>query len=71
MTTCLGKSCSFGLPCVYFVNVNKFCVFHSIPFGIEDGMWDVILLISYHCLSIILMVYFREFCYEIITKECN
>ena len=28
MTICLGKSCSFGLHCVSFVNVNQFvCVF--------------------------------------------
>ena len=31
MTTCLGKSCSFGLLCVSFVNVNQLvCVFLSL-----------------------------------------
>ena len=52
MTTCLGKSCSFGLLCVSFVNVYQFWVSPSVPFGIEGGMWDVIVLIPYHCLSI-------------------
>ena len=48
MTTCLGKSCSFGLLCACFVNVYKF-VCASFPFGFEGGMWD---LIPDHCLSI-------------------
>ena len=30
----------------------KFCVCPFFPFGIEGGMWDVIVLISDHCLSI-------------------
>ena len=34
----------------------KFCVCPSFPFGIEGGMWDVIVLIPDHCLSI----YFRD-----------
>ena len=34
----------------------KFCVCHSFPFGIEGGIWDVIVLIPDHCLSI----YFDE-----------
>ena len=44
---------------VYSVNCSclpwelvKFCVCPSFPFGIEVGMWDVIVLISDHCLSI-------------------
>ena len=45
MTTCLGKSYSFVL-CVSFF-----------PFGFEGGMWDVIVLIPDHCLSI----YFKFF----------
>ena len=35
-----------------------FCVCPSFPFGIEGGMWDVILLIPDHCLSIYLMSVF-------------
>ena len=30
----------------------KLCVCLSFPFGIEGGMWDVIVLIPDHCLSI-------------------
>ena len=30
----------------------KFCVCPSLPFGIEGRMWDVIVLIPDHCLSI-------------------
>ena len=37
MTTCLGKSCLFGVLCVSFVNVHQF-VCPSFSFGFEDGM---------------------------------
>ena len=30
----------------------KFCVCPSFPFGIEGGIWDVIVFIPDHCLSI-------------------
>ena len=50
--SCLGKSCSFGLLCVSFVNVINFFLCPSFPFGTEGGMWDVIVLFSDHCLSI-------------------
>ena len=30
----------------------KFCVCPSFPFGIENRMWDMIVLIPDHCLSI-------------------
>ena len=30
----------------------KFCVCPSFPFGVEGGMWDVIVLIPDHCLYI-------------------
>ena len=52
MTTCLGKSCSFGLLCVYFVNVYQFCVCPSFLSGVEGWIWDVIVIIPDHCLSI-------------------
>ena len=52
MSTCLGKSSSFDLLCVSFVNVYQFSVCPSFHFGIEGGMWDVIVLIPDHCLSI-------------------
>ena len=32
----------------------KFCVCPSFPFDIAGGMWNVIVLISDHCLSIYL-----------------
>ena len=45
----------------------KFCVCPSFPFGTEGGMWDVIILIPDHCLSI----YFTHYCIkaERILKE--
>ena len=43
MTTCLGKSCSFGL--LSFVNVYNFWFLR---------VWDVIVLIPDYCLSIYL-----------------
>ena len=46
MTICLGKSCSFGLLCVHFVNV---CV--SFPFGFGGGIWDLIVLVPDYCLA--------------------
>ena len=52
MTTCLGKNCSFDLPCVSFVGVFKFCVCPSFPFGIEGRTLVVIVSIPDHCLSI-------------------
>ena len=55
MTTCLGKSCSFGLLCVSFVGVCQMLydfLCPSFPFGVEGGLWDVIVFIPDHCLSI-------------------
>ena len=49
LTTCLGKSCSFGLLCVSFVGVCQI-----LYVGVEGRMWDVIVLIPDHCLSIYL-----------------
>ena len=39
-----------------FVGVGRICVCPSFPFGIEGGMWDVIVLFPDHCLSIYLEV---------------
>ena len=52
MTTCLGKSWSFGLLTCLSWALVKFCVCPSFPFGIEGGMCDVSVLIPDHCLSI-------------------
>ena len=39
MTTCLGKSCSFGLLCVSFMFMCV-CVCVCFPIGFEGGVWD-------------------------------
>ena len=46
MTTCLGKSCSFGLLCVSFVKFYQF-LYVSFPFWFEGGMWYLIALLSF------------------------
>ena len=48
MTTYLGKSCSFCLPRVPFVNCRQFSYF---PFGFEGRIWDLIVSVPDHCLS--------------------
>ena len=51
MTTSLRKSCSFGLLCLSFMNVYQFlCA--SFPFGFKGGMWDLIVLVPDHYLSL-------------------
>ena len=66
MTTCLGKSCSFGLPRVPFVNC---CVFSYFPFGFEGRMWDLIVSVPDHCLSfyfhsLVLVFYVPKFTFS-------
>ena len=47
MTACLKKSCSFGLLCVFFVNVCRFvCVLLSLLVG--NCGWEI----PDHCLSL-------------------
>ena len=60
MTTCLRKSCSFGLLCVCFVNVYQILCASSYPFGIEDGIWDMIVLIPAHCLFCLFLFRFMS-----------
>ena len=49
----MPKSCSVGLLCVSFLNINQFvCVCTSIAFGIESEVWDLILLIPDYYFSI-------------------
>ena len=44
MTTCLGKSWSFGLSCMSFMNIyHSACA--SFPFGFKIGMWDLTALV--------------------------
>ena len=51
MTTYLGKSCSFGLPRVPFVNCGQFMYLVISLFGFEGRMWDLIASVPDHCLS--------------------
>ena len=51
MTTYLGKSCSFGLPRVPFVNCGQFMYLIISLFGFEGRMWDLIVSVPDHCLS--------------------
>ena len=51
MTTYLGKSCSFGLPRVPFVNCGHFMYLVISLFGFEGRIWDLIVSIPDHCLS--------------------
>ena len=51
MTTYLGKSCSFGLPRVPFVNCGQFMYLVMSLFGFEGRMWDLIVSVPDHCLS--------------------
>ena len=52
MTTYLGKSCSFGLPRVPFVNCGQFMYLVISLFGFEGRMWDLIVSVPDHCLSL-------------------
>ena len=55
MTTYLGKSCSFGLPRVPFVNCGQFMYLVTFLFGFEGRMWDLIVSVPDHCLSFYLL----------------
>ena len=50
MTTCLGKSCSFGLPRAFRKLLSIF-VFSYFPFGVECRIWDLIVSVPDHRLS--------------------
>ena len=52
MTICLGKSSPFGFLCVFREHLSNFvCVLLS-RLVLRLGVWDVIVLIPDHCLSI-------------------
>ena len=57
MTTYLGKSCSFGLPRVPFINCSQFMYLVISHFGFEGRMWDLFVSVPDHCLSF----YFRQY----------
>ena len=48
MAICLGKSCSFGLPRVPFVNC---CQFMYLVVSLGGGMWGLIVSVPDQCLS--------------------
>ena len=51
MTTCLGKSCQFGLLCVSFVNVYQFVrVVPSVFLVLRVGCGIILILVPDHCL---------------------
>ena len=51
MTTYLGKSCSFCLPRVPFVNCRQFMYLVISLFGFEGRIWDLIVSVPDHWLS--------------------
>ena len=51
MTTYLGKSCSFCLRRVPFVNCRQFMYLVILPFGFEGRIWDLIVSVPDYCLS--------------------
>ena len=52
MSTCLGKSCSFGLRKAHaFCKLLSIYVFSYFPFGFEGSIWDPIVSVPDHCLS--------------------
>ena len=60
MTTYLGKSCSFGLPRVPFVNCGQFMYLVISLFGFEGRMWDLIVSVPDHCLSFYFVLRFLD-----------
>ena len=56
MTTYLGKSCSFCLPRVPFVNCRQFMYLVISLFGFEGRIWDLIVSVPDHCLSFYLEI---------------
>ena len=61
MTTYLGKSCSFCLARVPFVNCRQFVylVMYLVIslFGFEGRIWDLIVSVPDHCLSFYFSTY--------------
>ena len=53
MTSCLGKSCSFGLLGMSFVNSYQFVCVLLFFFCFQGGMWDLIVLVPDHCLFLL------------------
>ena len=54
MITCLGKSCSFGLP----RKLLSIYVFSYFPFGFEGRIWDLIVSVPDHLFTLLTLTYF-------------
>ena len=67
MTTYLGKSCSFCLPRVPFVNCRQFMYLVISLFGFQGRIWDLIVSVPDHCLSF----YFSSKSNENIIQKIN
>ena len=61
MTTCLAKSCSFGLRCVSCVGVCQFMSEVLSLLFFEDEIWDLSVLVPDHCLSFFFFFFFFFF----------
>ena len=59
MTTCLGKSCSFGLPRVPFVNCCQFMYLVISLLVLRAGCR--IVSVPDHCLSFLFIINFKSF----------
>ena len=57
MTTYLGKSCSFCLPRVPFVNCRQFMYLVISLLIFEGRIWDLIVSVPDHCLSFYFVPY--------------
>ena len=51
---------SFGLLKNVFPERLSVCVCASVPFGSEDGMWDLIVLVRDHCLPFFTLKHFKH-----------
>ena len=75
MTTYLGKSCSFGLPRVPFVNCRQYMYLVISLLVFEGRMWDLIVSVPDHCLSFYFKhllpqsVCFLLFFYDVISQN--
>ena len=64
MTTCLGKSCSFGLSRKPFVNCRQFMYLVVSLYGFEDRIWDLIVSVPDHCFFFFFFFFFFFYIFE-------
>ena len=65
MATCMRKSCSFQFTVRIFREQLSTCRCPPFAFGFEAGMWDSIILIPGHCVSLNL----TETCRRVISMQ--